>query len=220
MLNKYARGFFTALFTPLASWLIRHRVSPDAVTIIGTLGVMIGGLVFYPLGQLFWGTIFIVLFVFSDVIDGIMARQQERKGKWGAFLDSTLDRFADGALFAGVSIWFFTGGGNDAIGVAAIICLVLGMLVSYIRAKAESLGFDANVGLAERAERLVFLLTATGLVGLGIPEVVLLVVLVALCLASCVTIAQRMGTVRRQSAAGVAGEDLEPGLDKDLGKDT
>jgi len=217
VLNKYARGFFTALFTPLASWLIRHRVSPDAVTIIGTLGVMIGGLVFYPLGQLFWGTIFIVLFVFSDVIDGIMARQQERKGKWGAFLDSTLDRFADGALFAGVSIWFFTGGGNDAIGIAALICLVLGMLVSYIRAKAESLGFNANVGLAERAERLVFLLTATGLVGLGIPEPVLLVVLIALCLASCVTIAQRMGTVRRQSAAaGVVGEDL----DQDLGKDT
>lgn len=220
MLNKYARGFFTALFTPLASWLIRHRVSPDAVTVVGTLGVMVGGLVFYPLGQLFWGTMFIVLFVFSDVIDGIMARQQERKGKWGAFLDSTLDRFADGALFAGVSIWFFTGGDNDAIGVAAVICLVLGMLVSYIRAKAESLGFDANVGLAERAERLVFLLTATGLVGLGVPDVVLLVVLVALSLASCVTIAQRMGTVRRQSAAAVASGDRDRDLDQDMGKDT
>ena len=207
MLNKYARGFFTALFTPLATWLIRHRVSPDAVTIIGTLGVMAGGLVFYPLGELFWGTIFVVLFIFSDVVDGIMARQQERKGKWGAFLDSTLDRFADGALFAGVSIWFFTGGDNDAIGVTALICLVLGMLVSYIRAKAESLGFTANVGLAERAERLVFLLTATGLVGLGVPEIVLLVVLILLCAASCVTIVQRIGTVRKQATAEVMGKD-------------
>ncbi|WP_312181623.1 phosphatidylinositol phosphate synthase [Arthrobacter sp.] len=207
MLNKYTRAFFTALFTPLASWLIRCRVSPDAVTIIGTLGVMAGGLVFYPMGQLFWGTMFVVLFIFSDVVDGIMARQQERKGKWGAFLDSTLDRFADGALFAGVSIWFFTGGDNDAIGIAALICLVLGMLVSYIRAKAESLGFDANVGLAERAERLVFLLTATGLVGLGVPEVVLLVVLVLLCIASCVTIVQRVGTVHRQATAEVLGKD-------------
>ena len=207
MLNKYTRAFFTALFTPLASWLIRCRVSPDAVTIIGTLGVMAGGLVFYPMGQLFWGTMFVVLFIFSDVVDGIMARQQERKGKWGAFLDSTLDRFADGALFAGVSIWFFTGGDNDAIGIAALICLVLGMLVSYIRAKAESLGFDANVGLAERAERLVFLLTATGLIGLGVPEVVLLVVLVLLCIASCVTIVQRVGTVHRQAKAEVLGKD-------------
>ncbi|GAA3296230.1 phosphatidylinositol phosphate synthase [Arthrobacter citreus] len=199
MLNKYARGFFTGLFTPLAAWLLKRGVSPDAVTILGTLGVMVGGLVFYPLGQLFWGTLFITAFIFSDVIDGIMARQQERTGKWGGFLDSTLDRFADGALFAGVSIWFFTGGENDAIGIAAIICLVLGMLVSYIRAKAESLGFTANVGIAERAERLVSLLVATGLVGLGVPEILLLVVLVALCAASCVTILQRMRAVHRQA---------------------
>ena len=199
MLNKYARGFFTGLFTPLATWLLKRGVSPDAVTILGTLGVMAGGLVFYPLGQLFWGTLFITVFIFSDVLDGIMARQQERTGKWGGFLDSTLDRFADGALFAGVSIWFFTGGDNDAIGIAAIIALVLGMLVSYIRAKAESLGFTANVGIAERAERLVSVLVATGLVGLGVPEILLLVVLVALCVASCVTIYQRMRAVHRQA---------------------
>nr|WP_231715155.1 CDP-alcohol phosphatidyltransferase family protein [Arthrobacter gengyunqii] len=198
-MNKYARGFFTAVFTPLASWLLRRGITPDMVTIAGTLGVMIGGLVFYPLGQLFWGTLFITAFIFSDVIDGIMARQQARSGKWGGFLDSTLDRFADGALFAGVSIWFFTGGNNDAIGISAIIALVLGMLVSYIRAKAESLGFNANVGIAERAERLVSLLVATGLVGLGVPEILLLVVLVLLCAASCVTIAQRMLAVRRQA---------------------
>lgn len=202
MLNKYARGFFTAVFTPLATWLLRHRVTPDMVTIAGTLGVMIGGLVFYPLGELFWGTIFITVFIFSDVIDGIMARQQQRKGSWGGFLDSTLDRFADGALFAGVAIWFFTGGENDAIGIAAVLCLVVGMLVSYIRAKAESLGFNANVGIAERAERLVSLLVATGLVGLGVPEVLLLVVLVLLTLASCVTIGQRMHAVRKQATLG------------------
>ncbi|MCC9174497.1 phosphatidylinositol phosphate synthase [Arthrobacter sp. zg-Y179] len=199
MLNKYARGFFTAVFTPLATWLLRRGVTPDMVTIAGTLGVMIGGLVFYPLGELFWGTIFITVFIFSDVVDGIMARQQQRQGSWGGFLDSTLDRFADGALFAGVAIWFFTGGGNDAIGTAAVLCLVVGMLVSYIRAKAESLGFSANVGIAERAERLVSLLVATGLVGLGVPEVLLLVVLILLTLASCVTIGQRMHTVRKQA---------------------
>lgn len=202
MLNKYARGFFTALFTPLASWLLRRGVTPDAVTITGTLGVMIGGLVFYPLGELFWGTLFITAFVFSDVIDGIMARQQERRGSWGGFLDSTLDRFADGALFAGVAIWFFTGGGNDAIGIMAVLCLVVGMLVSYIRAKAESLGFNANVGIAERAERLVSVLVATGLVGLGVSDAVLLVVLVLLTLASCVTIGQRIHAVRRQALPG------------------
>ena len=89
---------------------------------------------------------FITAFIFSDVIDGIMARMQQRGGRWGNFLDSTLDRVADGALFAGVAVWFFTGGADPPIAVAAIVCLVLGMVVSYARAKAEALGFHANVG--------------------------------------------------------------------------
>lgn len=201
MLNKYARSFFTSLFTPLATLLLRWKVSPDAVTVVGTLGVAGGALVFYPLGELFWGTVFITLFVFSDVVDGIMARIQGRSGSWGSFLDSTLDRIADGALFAGVAIWFFLGGSNSAIAIAALACLVLGMIVSYARAKAESLGFTANVGIAERAERLVSVLTVTGLTGLGLPEVVLLAVLILLALASVVTIVQRVMTVRVQAAA-------------------
>ncbi|MFJ6278947.1 CDP-diacylglycerol--glycerol-3-phosphate 3-phosphatidyltransferase [Arthrobacter subterraneus] len=201
MLNKYARSFFTSLFTPLATLLLRWKVSPDAVTVVGTLGVAGGALVFYPLGELFWGTVFITLFVFSDVVDGIMARIQGRSGSWGSFLDSTLDRIADGALFAGVAIWFFLGGNNSAIAIAALACLVLGMIVSYARAKAESLGFTANVGIAERAERLVSVLTVTGLTGLGLPEVVLLAVLILLALASVITIVQRVMTVRVQAAA-------------------
>ncbi|GAP53974.1 CDP-diacylglycerol--inositol 3-phosphatidyltransferase [Arthrobacter sp. Hiyo6] len=139
MLNRHARGFFTALFSPLARWLLKIGVSPDAITIVGTAGVVVGALVFYPLGQLWWGTIFITAFIFSDVIDGIMARMQERGGRWGNFLDSTLDRVADGALFAGLAVWFFTGGANQAIAIAAVLCLVLGMVVSYARAKAEAL---------------------------------------------------------------------------------
>ncbi|KRF06227.1 CDP-alcohol phosphatidyltransferase [Arthrobacter sp. Soil782] len=201
MLNKYARSFFTSLFTPLATLLLKWKISPDTVTVVGTLGVAGGALVFYPLGQLFWGTVFITLFVFSDVVDGIMARMQGRSGSWGSFLDSTLDRIADGALFAAVAIWFFLGGSNSAIAVAALACLVLGMIVSYARAKAESLGFTANVGIAERAERLVSVLVVTGLTGLGLPEVVLLAVLILLALASVVTIVQRILTVRVQAAA-------------------
>ncbi|WP_043446324.1 phosphatidylinositol phosphate synthase [Arthrobacter sp. L77] len=199
MLNRYARGFFTRLFTPLARLLLKWGVTPDAVTIAGTLGVAGGALVFYPLGQLFWGTVFITLFVFSDVVDGIMARIKGHSGLWGNFLDSTLDRIADGALFAGVAIWFFTGGQNTAIAVAALACLVLGMIVSYARAKAESLGFTANVGVAERAERLVSVLVVTGLTGLGLHQGVLLAVLVILAAASLVTVYQRISTVRRQS---------------------
>ena len=145
------------------------------------------------------GTLFITAFIFSDVIDGIMARMQERGGRWGNFLDSTLDRVADGALFAGVAVWFFTGGADTPIAVAAVVCLVLGMVVSYARAKAEALGFHANVGIAERAERLVSVLVVTGFTGLGLPSVVLFVTLCLLALASLVTVVQRIIAVHRQS---------------------
>jgi len=201
MLNRQARGFFTALFSPLARWLLKIGISPDAVTVIGTAGVVVGALVFYPLGQLWWGTLFITAFIFSDVLDGIMARMREVGSRWGNFLDSTLDRIADGALFAGLAVWFFTGGANVPIAVAAMVCLVLGMVVSYARAKAESLGFTANTGIAERAERLVSVLVVTGFTGLGLPEVVLLVTLLLLAVASFITVVQRVVSVRRQALA-------------------
>ncbi|MHC6220886.1 phosphatidylinositol phosphate synthase [Arthrobacter sp. MMS24-S77] len=205
MLNRHARGFFTGLFSPLARFLLKVGVSPDAVTVVGTAGVVLGALILYPLGQLWWGSLLIAVFALSDVVDGIMAREQGRSGPWGNFLDSTLDRLADGAIFAGVAIWFFTGGGNSAIAIASLACLVLGMVVSYARAKAESLGFYANVGIAERAERLISVLLVTGLTGLGLPPVVLLVTLVVLAAATGVTVVQRMAAVREQAMADVDG---------------
>jgi CDP-diacylglycerol--glycerol-3-phosphate 3-phosphatidyltransferase len=201
MLNRHARGFFTSLFTPLARWLLKVGISPDAVTVAGTAGVILGGLVLYPLGYLWWGSVVVAFFAFSDVVDGIMARLQGRSGGWGNFLDSTLDRLADGAIFAGLTIWFFTGGEDPAIATAAVVCLVLGMVVSYARAKAESLGYQASVGIAERAERLASVLLITGLTGLGLPTVVLFATLILLALASVVTIVQRMATVRKQAMA-------------------
>ncbi|MET4003768.1 CDP-diacylglycerol--glycerol-3-phosphate 3-phosphatidyltransferase [Arthrobacter sp. UYCu511] len=206
MLNKYARALFAAIFTPVATLLVRLKVSPDAVTIIGTLGVAGGALIGYPLGELFWGTVVITVFVFSDIVDGLMARMLGRSGKWGAFLDSTLDRVGDGAVFAGIVIWFYTGGNNHFIAAMALTCLVLGSIVSYAKARAEGLGMTANVGIAERSDRLVVVLVATGLVGLGIPEAVLAVVLVLLAIASLVTVFQRIGTVRRQALAGSNAE--------------
>lgn len=205
MLNRHARGFFTALFSPLARFLLKVGVSPDAVTVVGTAGVVLGALILYPVGQLWWGSLLIAVFALSDVVDGIMAREQGRSGPWGNFLDSTLDRLADGAIFAGVAIWFFMGGANSAIAIAAVACLILGMVVSYARAKAESLGFYANVGIAERAERLISVLLVTGLTGLGLPPVVLLVTLVMLAVATGITVVQRMAAVREQAMADVDG---------------
>lgn len=209
MLNKYARPFFTKLFTPLASLLLRLGVSPDVVTIVGTLGVSLGALIFYPRGEFLVGTLVITAFVFSDTIDGIMARRSGRSSMWGAYLDSTLDRVADASVFGGL-VLFYAGGHNlresgplqvrpGIMAALALACLILGMVVSYAKARAEGLGMTANVGIAERAERLVAVLVTTGLVGWFLPEVFLTVVLALLALASLITVVQRMLEVRRQA---------------------
>jgi phosphatidylinositol phosphate synthase len=204
MLNRYARAFFTKVFTPVARLFLALGISPDIVTVTGTIGVCVGALAFYPRHEFFWGTIVITAFVFSDTIDGVMARLSGRTGNWGAYLDSTLDRIGDASIFGGLVLWY-AGEGNDSFMAAlALACLILGSVVSYAKARAEGLGMTANVGIAERADRLVAVLVATGLVGLGVPEVLLTAVLALLALASLVTIFQRMLTVRRQALDAAA----------------
>jgi len=199
MLNRFARAFVTRLLTPLARLFLKLGISPDAVTIVGTTGVCAGALVFYPRHQFFWGTIVVAVFAMSDTLDGVMARSSGRPTKWGAYLDSTLDRVADGAVFGGLVLWYSGDGAKPYLAALALACLVLGSVVSYAKARAEGLGMTANVGIAERAERLVVVLLATGLVGLGVPEILLTVVLALLAVASLITVVQRMLEVRRQA---------------------
>ena len=199
MLNKYARALFTKIFTPVARLFLKLGISPDVVTVVGTLGVCFGALAFYPRHEFFWGTIVITLFVFSDTVDGVMARMSGRSGKWGAYLDSTLDRVGDSAIFGGLVLWYAGKGDDFLMAGLALACLILGSVVSYAKARAEGLGFTANVGIAERADRLVAVLVITGLVGLGLPEVVLTIVLALLAVASLVTVFQRMLLVRQQA---------------------
>ncbi|MFJ6213654.1 phosphatidylinositol phosphate synthase [Streptomyces sp. NPDC092296] len=205
MLNKYARAFFTRVLTPFASMLLRAGISPDAVTLIGTAGSVAGALVFFPRGEFFWGTIVITLFIFSDLVDGNMARQAGRSSKWGAFLDSTLDRVADSAIFGGIAMWYAGKGDNLLLCAVALFCLACGQVVSYTKARAESLGLPCDVsGLVERAERLVVTLVAAGLAGLhgfGVPGVdwLLPIALWLMAAGSLVTVFQRMLTVRRES---------------------
>lgn len=206
MLNKYARAFFTRVLTPFAAFLLRRGVSPDAVTLVGTGGVTVGALGFYPRGEFFWGTVVITLFVFSDLVDGNMARQAGVSNRWGAFLDSTLDRVADAAIFGGLALWY-AGGGNDLVLCAVtIFCLASGQVVSYTKARGESIGLPVKVdGLVERAERLVISLVACGFAGLhefGVPGIQYLLpaALWTVAAGSAVTLGQRVVTVRRESA--------------------
>jgi len=207
MLNKYARVFFTRVLTPFATFLIRKGVSPDAVTLIGTAGVVAGALVCYPRGEFFWGTVVITLFVFSDLVDGNMARQMGRSSRWGAFLDSTLDRVADGAVFGGLAMWYAGHGDDQVLCAVSIFCLASGQVVSYTKARGEAIGLPVKVnGLVERAERLVITLVLCGLAGFhhtfGVPgiQVLLPIALWAVAAGSLVTLIQRMVTVRRESA--------------------
>ncbi|WP_328295846.1 CDP-alcohol phosphatidyltransferase family protein [Kineococcus sp. NBC_00420] len=201
MLNRYARAVVTKVFTPLARLLLRLGVTPDMVTVFGTVCTVLSALVLYPTGHLFWASLAVTVFVLFDTIDGIMARILGRSGKWGAYLDSSLDRFADSAVFGGLVVWFARGGNDELTAGLALACLVFGSIVSYVKARAEGLGYTANVGIAERGERLVAVLVGAGFVGLGVPLPFLQVVLGLLALASVVTIVQRMSTVRRQALA-------------------
>src|SRR4051795_10619273 len=205
MLERF-RAFWTALFSPVVRVLLRWGVSPDAVTVVGTAGVCAGALVFFPRGDLFLGDVVITAFVFSDMIDGAMARASGRVSPFGAFLDSTLDRIGDGAIFAGLAMYYVGPGDNDALAALAIYCLVMGSVTSYARARAESLGMQAKVGIAERSDRLASILVVTGLADLadrlGATEKVLWAIpitLGVLAVASTITVVQRILVVRRQA---------------------
>jgi CDP-diacylglycerol--glycerol-3-phosphate 3-phosphatidyltransferase len=192
------RPAVTRALTPLGRFLADHGVSPNMVTAAGTLGVVAGALTLFPLGHLFWGTVVITFFVLADMLDGVVARISGGTGStWGAFLDSTLDRVADGAVFSGLVFWFVLSG-QRALAAVALFCLVAGTLVSYAKARAEGLGLTCDVGIAERTERLITVLVAAGLDGLGVPYI-LAIGLWLLAAATAFTVGQRVLRVYRQA---------------------
>src|ERR687890_2238049 len=161
MLERF-RDFWNKVFTPVVRLLLRLGVSPDAVRGVGTLGVCAGALIFFPRGDLLVGVLVITAFVFSDIVDGAMARASGRVSPFGAFLDSTLDRIGDAAIFGGLAMYYVGPGDNDLLAALAMYCLVMGSVTSYARARAEALGMQAKVGIAERSDRLVSILVVTG----------------------------------------------------------
>lgn len=184
---------------PLGRSLAQAGVSPDMVTVAGTVGATVSALACYPRGAFFVGTLLIWAFVMFDMVDGAVARAGGRGSRFGAVLDSSCDRIADAAVFATLA-WWFARHDQPALLAASMLCLVLGSLTSYIKARAEGAGFTCNVGIAERTERLIIVLVGTGLTGwpFRVPYVqaVALWLLVA---ASAVTVAQRLATVWQQS---------------------
>ncbi|MCI1748522.1 MAG: CDP-alcohol phosphatidyltransferase family protein [Acidipropionibacterium sp.] len=202
---EHFRSSWQKVMHPIAAALIRMHITPDMVTWAGTIGSIVMALVFFPRGMLWQGPWFVALFIFSDSLDGNMARQLGRHSEWGSFLDSTLDRLADGAIFAGLVLYYAGPGGSTLWAGIGLAALILGQVTSYVRAKAESLGKEAKMGLATRSDRLLVTLLGAELTGLANAGVfphwfvwALPVGLIYLTIAGAVTVGQRMMAVRRQ----------------------
>jgi len=197
--NVSVRAVVARICDPPARALLRAGVSPDAVTVIGTVGVLVGAGVFAVTGNYLAGTIIVTLSAFTDLVDGAMARARGRSGNFGALLDSTCDRIADGAVFGAVAYWLAVHGRHWGA-AAALVSLVAGQVVSYVKARAEGLGMNANVGLIERAERLI-ILGIGGLISASGVTYGLDVALGVLAVLSIVTVGQRLAAAYREDRA-------------------
>ena len=197
MLQESLRAPVTKLITPICRGLIRMGVSANMVTAIGAIFTMLAALLTFPQDRFFLGTMLIVFFVLFDLLDGTIARLSAKgSNAWGALLDSTLDRLTD-AVILGSVLWFLIER-NDSLAPVVLSTIILGFLISYIKARSESLGIECNGGFAERTERLIIVLTTTGFAGLGVPYI-LGIGFWILLIASFITVLQRLQIVYKGS---------------------
>jgi len=201
VLGVNLRPAVARFWAPVVRGLLRAGVTADAVTLTGTLGAVAGAVFLIGNGQLFWGAFAVTVFVLLDMLDGALARARGGGSVFGAVLDSTGDRAADAAIFAALAWWFSGTGDNRLIVLLALLCLVLGVLTSYVKARAEGVGIPVDVGIVERTERLILVLVGAGLSGLGVPYAVH-VALWVLLVGSAVTVGQRFVAIY-QGAKGM-----------------
>lgn len=222
MLGQHGRGLTRALLTCPALAMARAGITPNMLTVAGTVASVGAAVATLPRGHFIAGPPLLAVVLVGDSFDGVLARATGRTSVFGAFLDSTLDRLADGAVFASLAAWAALTMTSDSAAlrtvtvVLALVCVVLAATVPYARARAESIGATASVGIAERTDRLLVALVATFAVGLGAPQWVLSAALGYVALASFITVLQRIVAVRRQMtdrAAAGADSGAEPGAD-------
>jgi CDP-diacylglycerol--glycerol-3-phosphate 3-phosphatidyltransferase len=199
MISSALKPEVTRLINPLARAALRVGLTPNSVTILGALGLIISAAYFYSNEQYFVGTLVVTFFVLSDLFDGAMARISEKGAtSWGGFLDSTIDRVTDSAIVISLALPLIRN--EDVLAYPAIVALVTGVLIPYIRAKAESFDIACSVGITERTERLIIILVAAGFHGLGVPYI-LAIGIWSLAILGLVTVFQRLQVVRK----GLAG---------------
>jgi len=194
------RRGFEGLLTPLVERLIAARVDPNVITTVGT-AILLGSGVAFGLGWVQFGGVLLLLSGIGDMLDGRVARGGNAVSKFGAFYDSTLDRVGDAALFGGIAVFFVAGGVAPAWVVPALVTTLVALgavlIVSYARARAEGLGLECKVGIAQRAERVLGIGVPALFIGAGPGGLVLLGVVAVLAVLAVITVMQRIVHVHR-----------------------
>lgn len=212
---EWIQARYLRLIDPVAEYLVRRRVNPNSITTVGTLCSMGGGVI-YAMGHISIAGWVIGLTALFDVLDGTVARRTGRSTTFGAFYDSTLDRVADGVVLGGLTVFYATSPthGSVPMHVIALLGIIGTFLVSYTRARAESLGVDAKVGIMQRPERVVLLSAPQAFFGLALGGWVLAAIVTLLSVTAWITAVQRILFVYRATtgpgAAGGAGAVAAP----------
>jgi CDP-diacylglycerol--glycerol-3-phosphate 3-phosphatidyltransferase len=189
----WIKNGYVRLIDPVADWLVRWRVHPNTITAIGTLCTVAGGVI-YATGHIRTAGWFLGLTALFDVLDGTVARRSGKSSTFGAFLDSTLDRVADGAVMAGLATFYALNPVHRSVPmmVVCMLGLIGAFLTSYTRARAEALGIDAKVGILQRPERVTLLSAPQAFFGLALNGWVLASIIVVLTVTAWVTVVQRI----------------------------
>jgi len=209
---------YLAVIEPVAGWLVRRKVHPNVITVIGTVCSVIAGVI-YATGHIRTAGLFLGFTALFDVLDGTVARRTGQESTFGAFLDSTLDRLADGALLGGLVVFYAINPAhhNNWMMAVAIAGLIAAFLTSYTRARAEALGIDAKgSGILQRPERVVLLAAPQGIFGLALNGWVLSVIVVILTVTAWITVVQRVLFVYRQTKVRLEAEPLRLPTEKKL----
>ncbi len=216
LLPDWVKNGYLQLIDPVANWLVKKRVHPNTITVFGTLCTAAGGII-YATGHIRTGGIFLSVTALFDVLDGTVARRSNRSSTFGAFLDSTLDRLADGFVLGGLAVFYATSPDHGSIRlmITALLGLMGAFLTSYTRARAESLGLDAKMGLVQRPERVVLMAAPQALFGLVFGGWALAVIVVTLTVTAWITVIQRMvfvytATTRAEAAEARTETEAKP----------
>jgi CDP-diacylglycerol---glycerol-3-phosphate 3-phosphatidyltransferase len=199
--GQIQKGYLRVI-APVGDFLVRRRVNPNTITTIGTLCTVVAGVVF-AMGHIRTAGWILGLTALFDVLDGTVARRTGRSTIFGAFYDSTLDRVSDGVVLGGLAVFYAASPVHHSVPLLTITLLgIIGtFLTSYTRARAESLGIDAKVGMMQRPERITLLSAPQAFFGLALNGWVLAGIVTLLCITAWITAFQRIAFVYRTTAA-------------------